>query len=247
MMLKDRVALVTGASRGIGRAVALRLAKEGAVVIVNYNGNEEKANETVALIEADGGRAQAYRCDVADGEAVSVMVKDIAEEFGHIDILVNNAGITKDGLMLRMSDEDFDKVIATNLTGAFHCLKHVSKYMIKQKYGKIINMSSVTALMGNAGQVNYAAAKAGIIGMTRSAARELASRKINVNAVAPGYIDTDMTSVLSDSVKEKITTSIPLGRMGRVDDIAETVLFLSSDNSSYITGQVISVDGGMNM
>lgn len=247
MMLKDRVALVTGASRGIGRAAALRLAKEGAVVIVNYNGNKEKAEETVAMIEEAGGRAQAYGCDVADGEAVSVMVKDIAEEFGHIDILVNNAGITRDGLMLRMSDEDFDKVIATNLTGAFHCLKHVSKYMIKQKYGKIINMSSVTALVGNAGQVNYAAAKAGIIGMTRSAARELASRKINVNAIAPGYIATDMTAVLSDNVKEKITAAIPLGRMGSVEDIAEAVLFLASDSSSYITGQVISVDGGMNM
>lgn len=247
MMLKDRVALVTGASRGIGRAAALRLAKEGAVVIVNYNGNKEKAEETVAMIEEAGGRAQAYGCDVADGEAVGVMVKDIAEEFGHIDILVNNAGITRDGLMLRMSDEDFDKVIATNLTGAFHCLKHVSKYMIKQKYGKIINMSSVTALMGNAGQVNYAAAKAGIIGMTRSAARELAIRKINVNAIAPGYIATDMTAVLSDNVKEKITTAIPLGRMGSVEDIAEAVLFLASDSSSYITGQVISVDGGMNM
>lgn len=246
-MLKDKIVLVTGASRGIGRAVAMKLAANGATVIINYNGNKEKADETVAAILEAGGTAERYGCNVADFAAVEAMIKYIVEKYQRIDILVNNAGITKDGLLLKMGSEDFDRVIDINLKGAFNCLKHVTRYMLKQRAGRIINMSSVVGLMGNAGQVNYAASKAGLIGMTKSAAKELGSRGITVNAVAPGYIDTDMTAVLSDEIKEKMTALIPLGRMGDVEDIANTVLFLASDMASYITGQVLSVDGGMNM
>lgn len=245
--LKGKVALVTGAGRGIGRAIAKALAKEGAAVIVNYGGNETSAQETVDSIMADGGSAEKYKCDVSDFAAVGEMIQYVVGKYRKLDILVNNAGITKDGLMMKMSEEDFDSVLSVNLKGTFNCIRNVSRQMLKQRSGRIINMSSVVGLAGNAGQVNYAASKAGVIGVTKSAAKELASRGITVNAIAPGYIDTDMTSVLSDSVKETVLSAIPLGRMGAVEDIAETAVFLASDKASYITGQVISVDGGMNI
>ena len=243
----NKVALVTGAGRGIGAAIAKGLAKEGAFVIVNYSGNDEAANETVREIENAGGSAEAYKCGVQDSEAVKKMTEYIIEKYKKIDILVNNAGITRDGLMLRMSDEDFDSVISVNLKGTFNCTKSVSRYMLKQRSGRIINMSSVVGICGNAGQVNYSASKAGIIGLTKSAAKEFASRGITVNAVAPGYVDTDMTKVLSDEVKNEIMKAIPAGRMGKVQDISNTLLFLASEEAEYITGQVISVDGGMNI
>ncbi len=243
----NKVALVTGAGRGIGAAIAKGLAKEGAFVIVNYSGNDEAANETVKEIENAGGSAATYKCGVQDSEAVKKMTEYIIEKYKKIDILVNNAGITRDGLMLRMSDEDFDSVIAVNLKGTFNCTKSVSRYMLKQRSGKIINISSVVGICGNAGQVNYSASKAGIIGLTKSAAKEFASRGITVNAVAPGYVDTDMTKVLSDEVKNEIMKAIPAGRMGKAQDISNAVLFLASEEAEYITGQVISVDGGMNI
>ena len=239
--------LVTGAGRGIGASIAKRFASEGAEVIVNYSGNDEAAQKTVDEITATGGQAQKYKCSVNDSESVKVMIDEIIKEFGRIDILVNNAGITKDGLMLRMTDEDFDRVIDVNLKGTFNCTKYVSKYMLKQKSGKIINISSVVGLSGNAGQVNYSASKAGIIGITKSAAKELSSRGITVNAVAPGYVDTDMTKVLSDNIRNEILKNIPLQRMGTANDVANVVSFLVSEESSYITGQVISVDGGMHI
>ena len=239
--------LVTGAGRGIGASIAKRFASEGAEVIVNYSGNDEAAQKTVDEITATGGQAQKYKCSVNDSESVKVMIDEIIKEFGRIDILVNNAGITKDGLMLRMTDEDFDRVIDVNLKGTFNCTKYVSKYMLKQKSGKIINISSVVGLSGNAGQVNYSASKAGIIGITKSAAKELSSRGITVNAVAPGYVDTDMTKVLSDNIRNEILKNIPLQRMGNVEDISNCVAFLASEDASYITGQVISVDGGMHI
>ena len=239
--------LVTGAGRGIGASIAKRFASEGAEVIVNYSGNDKTAQKTVDEITATGGQAQKYKCSVNDSESVKVMIDEIIKKFGRIDILVNNAGITKDGLMLRMTDEDFDRVIDVNLKGTFNCTKYVSKYMLKQKSGKIINISSVVGLSGNAGQVNYSASKAGIIGITKSAAKELSSRGITVNAVAPGYVDTDMTKVLSDNIRNEILKNIPLQRMGNVEDISNCVAFLASEDASYITGQVISVDGGMNI
>ena len=244
---ENKIVLVTGAGRGIGASIAKRFASEGAEVIVNYSGNDEAAQKTVDEITATGGQAQKYKCSVNDSESVKVMIDEIIKEFGRIDILVNNAGITKDGLMLRMTDEDFDRVIDVNLKGTFNCTKYVSKYMLKQKSGKIINISSVVGLSGNAGQVNYSASKAGIIGITKSAAKELSSRGITVNAVAPGYVDTDMTKVLSDNIRNEILKNIPLQRMGNVEDISNCVAFLASEDSSYITGQVISVDGGMHI
>ena len=244
---ENKIVLVTGAGRGIGASIAKRFASEGAEVIVNYSGNDETAQKTVDEITATGGQAQKYKCSVNDSESVKVMIDEIIKEFGRIDILVNNAGITKDGLMLRMTDEDFDRVIDVNLKGTFNCTKYVSKYMLKQKSGKIINISSVVGLSGNAGQVNYSASKAGIIGITKSAAKELSSRGITVNAVAPGYVDTDMTKVLSDNIRNEILKNIPLQRMGNVEDISNCVAFLASENASYITGQVISVDGGMHI
>lgn len=243
----NKVALVTGAGRGIGAAIAKGLAKEGAFVIVNYSGNDVAANETVREIENAGGSAEVYKCGVQDSEAVKKMTEYIIEKYKKIDILVNNAGITRDGLMLRMSDEDFDSVISVNLKGTFNCTKSVSRYMLKQRSGRIINISSVVGICGNAGQVNYSASKAGIIGLTKSAAKEFASRGITVNAVAPGYVDTDMTKVLSDEVKNEIMKAIPAGRMGKAQDISNAVLFLASEEAEYITGQVISVDGGMNI
>lgn len=244
---ENKIVLVTGAGRGIGASIAKRFASEGAEVIVNYSGNDEAAQKTVDEITATGGQAQKYKCSVNDSESAKVMIDEIIKEFGRIDILVNNAGITKDGLMLRMTDEDFDKVIDVNLKGTFNCTKYVSKYMLKQKSGKIINISSVVGLSGNAGQVNYSASKAGIIGITKSAAKELSSRGITVNAVAPGYVDTDMTKVLSDNIRNEILKNIPLQRMGNVEDISNCVAFLASEDASYITGQVISVDGGMHI
>ena len=244
---ENKIVLVTGAGRGIGASIAKRFASEGAEVIVNYSGNDEAAQKTVDEITATGGQAQKYKCSVNDSESVKVMIDEIIKEFGRIDILVNNAGITKDGLMLRMTDEDFDRVIDVNLKGTFNCTKYVSKYMLKQKSGKIINISSVVGISGNAGQVNYSASKAGIIGITKSAAKELSSRGITVNAVAPGYVDTDMTKVLSDNIRNEILKNIPLQRMGNVEDISNCVAFLASEDASYITGQVISVDGGMHI
>lgn len=246
-MLKDKVAVITGASRGLGRQMALSMAESGAMVIVNYNGSEEKAQEVVNEIKGNGGKAESYRCDVADFKQCGEFFNYVIKTYGRIDILVNNAGITRDGLLMKMSEEDFDKVIDINLKGAFHCMRQVSRQMLKQRSGRIINISSVVGIMGNAGQANYAASKAGLIGLTKSAARELASRGITVNAVAPGFIDTDMTEVLSDAVKEKTLAQIPLQKLGAPQDVANAVLFLASDNASYITGQVISVDGGMAM
>ena len=247
MLLDGKVALVTGASRGIGRAIALKLAAEGAKVAINYAGNTAKAEEVKAEIEKNGGEAILVQADVADAAAVEAMVNATVEAFGQIDILVNNAGITRDGLLMRMKDEDFDAVINTNLKGVFYCTKLVSKLMMKKRSGRIINMASVVGLMGNAGQTNYAAAKAGVIGFSKSAAKELATRGITVNMVAPGFIDTDMTAAMTDKAREMTLTGIPLNRMGTPEDVANAVAFLVSDNASYITGQVINVDGGMVM
>ena len=244
-MLKGKVALVTGASRGIGKEIALTLAGYGADVIVNYNGSKEKAEEVVSEIKANGGNAVAVQCSVADFEATGKMIQDMLEQFGHIDILVNNAVITKDNLVMKMTEEDFDNVIDTNLKGTFNTIKHMYRAFLKQRAGRIINLSSVSGVLGNAGQANYAASKAGVIGLTKSMARELASRNITVNAVAPGYIDTDMTQAMTDAAKEATVAQIPLKRVGQPKDIAEMVAFLASDKASYITGQVISVDGGM--
>ena len=247
MLLDGKTALVTGASRGIGRAIALCLAAEGARVAINYAGNVRAAEEVKTAIEAAGGTAILCQADIADSSAVEAMVANVVKEFGTIDILVNNAGITRDALLMRMKDEDFAKVLNTNLKGVFYCTKAVSKLMMKKRSGRIVNMASVVGLVGNAGQTNYAAAKAGVIGFSKSAAKELASRGITVNVVAPGFIGTDMTAGLPESVKEKMLTDIPLGRMGEPKDVANAVLFLASDQASYITGQVVNVDGGMVM
>ena len=247
MLLDGKTALVTGASRGIGRAIAIRLASEGAAVAINYAGNVKAAEDVKAVIEAAGGRAMLVQADVADSTAVDAMIKAVIEAFGQIDILVNNAGITRDGLLMRMKEEDWDAVINTNLKGIFHCTKAVSKLMMKKRYGRIVNMASVVGLIGNAGQSNYAAAKAGVIGFSKSMARELASRGITVNMVAPGFIDTDMTAVLPDKVREAMVADIPLGKIGTPENVADAVVFLVSDQASYITGQTINVDGGMVM
>lgn len=246
-MLKGKVALVTGASRGIGAEIAKTLAGEGAFVIVNYNGSKEKAEEVVAEIKETSGDAVAYQCNVADYEACGEMVQTLMAEYGHIDILVNNAGITRDGLLMKMSEEDFDAVMDTNLKGSFNTIRHMSRYFLKQKAGKIINISSVSGVMGNAGQANYSASKAGIIGMTKAVARELASRGITCNAVAPGFIETEMTDAMPEKAKEAVMGQIPLQRLGCVKDVADVVAFLASEKASYITGQVISVDGGMHI
>ncbi|MGN9154898.1 3-oxoacyl-[acyl-carrier-protein] reductase [Bariatricus sp. HCP3S3_E12] len=244
-MLNGKIAVVTGASRGIGKAIAMKFAQLGATVVINYNGSAQKAEEVKQSITADGGRAVIMQCNVADYDACEAFFKDVINQFGRIDILVNNAGITKDGLIMRMSEEDFTSVVDVNLKGTFHCIRFASRQMMKQRSGRIINMSSVVGISGNAGQINYAASKAGVIGMTKSAAKELASRGITVNAIAPGYIETDMTNVLSDKVKEETLKQIPLGRMGQTEDIAAAAAFLASDEAGYITGQVLAVDGGM--
>lgn len=246
-MLKEKVALVTGASRGIGRQIAISMAREGALVIVNYNGSAARAEETVKEITESGGQAEAVQCNVSDYAAVEEMMKYVIGKYKRLDILVNNAGITKDNLLMKMSEEDFDAVIGINLKGAFNCTKHVSRQMLKQKGGRIINISSVSGVMGNAGQANYCASKAGVIGLTKSVARELGSRGITVNAIAPGFIDTEMTEVLSEDVKKAMGEQIPLKRFGRTEDVAEAAVFLASDRAAYITGQVINVDGGMAM
>ena len=247
MLLDGKTALVTGASRGIGRAIALRLAAEGANIAINYAGNTAKAEETKAAIEVAGGKAALFQADVSDSAQVEQMVASVLETFGSLDILVNNAGITRDGLLMRMKEEDFDAVLDTNLKGIFHVTKAVTKIMMKQRSGRIVNMASVVGIIGNAGQTNYAAAKAGVIGFTKSAAREFAARGITVNAVAPGFIATDMTAAMPEKAKEATLAAIPLRRMGTPEDVANAVLFLVSDQAAYITGQVVKVDGGMVM
>ena len=245
--MSDKIAIVTGGSRGIGAAIAKKLASRGMTVIINYCGSEDRALAVKSEIEAAGGQAEAWRCDVSDCGQCEEFVKAVMEKYGRIDVLVNNAGITRDGLMMRMSDEDFSRVIDTNLKGTFYMMRFASRHMLKAKKGRIINMASVVGLMGNAGQVNYAASKAGVIGATKSAAKELASRGITVNAIAPGFIDTEMTGALSEKVQEQILTQIPLGTFGKPEDIANCAAFLASDEAAYITGQVIQVDGGMCM
>lgn len=244
-MLEGKIALVTGGGRGIGREIALTLAGYGADVAVNYSGSKEKAEETAELIRAAGGRAAVIQADIAKKEDCVRLFKETAEMLGPIDILVNNAGITRDNLAVRMSETEFEQVIDTNLKGAFFCMQLAGKVMMKKRYGRIVSLSSISGIRGNVGQINYCAAKAGIVGMTKCLAKELASRNVTVNAVAPGYIDTDMTAVLPEKVKEAALAQIPLGRMGTPKDIAETVAFLASDRAAYITGQVIQVDGGM--
>jgi 3-oxoacyl-[acyl-carrier protein] reductase len=245
--LVDMVALVTGASRGIGRSAVLKLAGAGAKVIINYQGNEEAAQETLRLVNEIGGSGKLVKADVTNSEQVDALIKNTMDSYGRIDILVNNAGITRDGLLMRMKDEDWEKVINTNLTGVFNCTRAVVRPMMKQRSGKIINISSVVGINGNLGQVNYSAAKAGIIGLTKSTAKELASRGIMVNAIAPGFIRTDMTDKLTEDAKTEIASRIPLGRLGNPDDIANLITFLAGPYSDYITGQVIAVDGGMSM
>ena len=245
--LNNKVAIITGAGRGIGRAIALKLAELGASLVLNYNRSLSSIEEVVKEIEAKGGKAIAVQGDVSVFEEAEKIVKAAVINFGSLDILVNNAGITKDGLLLRMKEDDFDRVISVNLKGAFNCIRHASPIMLKQKSGRIVNISSVVGITGNAGQVNYAAAKAGIIGMTKATAKELASRGITVNAVAPGFIQTDMTEELSEKVKETIIENIPLKRLGTAKDVANLVAFLVGEDSLYITGQVMNVDGGMVM
>ena len=240
-----RVAVVTGGSRGIGRAIARRLAADGCTVAVVYAGNDAAAEETVAAIEADGGTARAWRCDVANAEECAAVCKEISTELGPVAVLVNNAGITRDNLALSISEADFDAVLDTNLKGAFCCCKAAYRPMMRQRYGRIINMSSVVGLRGNAGQANYSASKAGLIGLTKSLAKELAARKVTVNAVAPGFIDTDMTAVLPEAAKEALLKTIPMARLGQPEDVARAVAFFAADETAYVTGQVLCVDGGM--
>ncbi len=247
MLLDGKIALVTGGSRGIGRAIALRLAEEGAKVAINYAGNQTAADEVKAIIEQHGGTAMIVQTDVSDSTAAAEMVARVHEELGGLDILVNNAGITRDTLLVRMKDEDFDAVINTNLKGIYACTKAAAKFMTKQRSGRIVNLSSVVGEIGNIGQTNYAAAKAGVIGFSKAAAKEFAARHVTVNVVAPGFIDTDMTAVLKDSIREKLIEGIPLGALGKPEHVADAVLFLVSDAASYITGQVLNVDGGMVM
>jgi 3-oxoacyl-[acyl-carrier protein] reductase len=246
-MLDQKIALVTGAGRGIGKAIALRLAMEGATVIVNYNGSAARAEETVREIRDMGQMAESYQCNVSDYDAVAEMIQYVVKTYGRLDILVNNAGITKDNLVMRMSEQDFDDVLDINLKGTFHTIRHTARQMLKQRSGRIINISSVSGVLGNAGQANYAASKAGVIGLTKTMARELASRGITVNAVAPGFVETDMTGSMDEKIIQEAVKQIPLGRMGKPEEIASAVAYLSQDESGYITGQVLCVDGGMAM
>lgn len=245
--MRGKTAIVTGASRGIGRAAALALAEKGADVVINFAGNEAAAEETASLCQAHGVKTLLVRGDVASSEDCNRIVDETLKAFGTVDILVNNAGITRDNLLMRMSDEEFDQVIATNLRGTYLMMKAVSRTMMKKRYGRIVNMASVVGLMGNGGQVNYAASKAGVIGMTKSFAREIAARGITVNAVAPGFIATDMTDALPEAAASAINASIPKGSIGTPEDVANAVKFLAAEESGYITGQVICVDGGMCM
>ena len=247
MRLDGKVAVVTGGSRGIGRAVVLELAGRGAKRVLNYAGNTAAAEETQAVARNLGAEVVLCKADVADADACEVMINVAIEQFGRVDILVNNAGITRDNLFMRMKPEEWNAVIATNLTGVYNCCRAVVKYMIKQRSGSIINMTSVIGEVGNIGQANYAAAKAGVIGLTKSLAKELAARNIRVNAIAPGFITTDMTAGLSESIIEKLKTGVPLARLGQPEDVAHATAFLASDSTSYITGQVLNVDGGMVM
>lgn len=240
-----KVALVTGASRGIGRAIAIKLGSMGAAVLVNYSGSADRAAEVVGQIRGLGGNAEAVCCNVADYAACGKMAEEIIGRYGKLDILVNNAGIARDNLILRMSEEEYDSVLSVNLKGAFNTIRHLSRFFLKQRSGKIINISSVSGVLGNAGQANYSASKAGLIGLTKSVARELAGRGICVNAVAPGFIDTEMTKAMSDKARETAVEMIPMKRMGLPEEIAETVCFLAGSGADYITGQVICVDGGM--
>lgn len=246
-MLKGKCAIVTGASRGIGKAIALKLASLGVNIVLNYRSSEEEALQVENEIKNMDVDVISIKGDISKIDDVQNIVSKAKEKFGTIDIMVNNAGITKDGLILRMKEEDFDSVIDVNLKGVFNCLKSITPIMVKQKHGKIINLSSVVGVSGNAGQVNYSASKAGVIGMTKSLAKELGGRGINVNAVAPGFIETDMTDVLGDKFKEDAKKNIPLKRLGKAEDVADVVAFLASESSDYVTGQVIHVDGGMVM
>lgn len=245
--MEKKVALVTGASRGIGSQIVRELAKAGYFVVINYCGSRERAEQVLESIQQAGGEGICYPCNVSDDQQTEEMIKKVIEGYGHIDVLVNNAGITRDNLILRMSEAEFDAVIDTNLKGCFHTIRHAARYFLKQRSGKIINIASVSGILGNVGQANYAASKAGIIGLTKTAARELASRGITVNAVAPGFVDTEMTEVLTEQVKEAATAQIPMKRFGTAQEIANTVVFLASEKADYITGQVICVDGGMAM
>ncbi|WP_154481644.1 3-oxoacyl-[acyl-carrier-protein] reductase [Anaerosalibacter bizertensis] len=247
MILKEKNALVTGGSRGIGRATAIELSKEGANVIITYNSNEEKAKEVIKEVEKNGVKGLAIKADVSSEEDVKSMMKTIKSQFDSIDVLVNNAGVTKDNLLIRMKSEDWDKVINTNLKGVYLCTKAVVRGMMKKRHGKIVNIASVVGISGNAGQGNYSASKAGVIGFTKSIAKELGSRGINVNGVAPGFVETDMTEVLSEDIKEQSLKLIPLNRFAKPEDIANVVVFLCSEKANYITGQIINVDGGMLM
>lgn len=247
MNFQGRTAVVTGGSRGLGRAVCLELAAGGASVALCYAGNEAAAQETVSACQALGAQVLAVRCDVAEEAQVKDLMNETVKTFGRVDILVNNAGITRDGLAVTMKEEDFDAVVRTNLKGAFLCMKAAARIMMKQRYGRIVNLSSVVGLRGNAGQVNYAASKAGIIGMTKTLAKELASRNVTANAVAPGFIATDMTAAMPEAAREAALRSIPLGRLGTAEDVARAVAFLASEGAGYLTGQVLAVDGGMAM
>lgn len=247
MQLTGKTAIVTGGSRGIGRAIAEQLAQAGANVAIIYAGRTEAAEETLRLVQAAGSKGKIIQCDVSQEAAVAAMVKEVKDDFGSVDILVNNAGITRDTLLMRMKTEDWQAVLDTNLTGAFYCTRNAVKWMMKQRSGAIVNITSIVGQIGNAGQANYAAAKAGMIGFTKAVAKEFAARRIRVNAVAPGFIETDMTAVLSEDAKKGILASIPLGYMARPEEVDKAVVFLASDEAQYITGQVLNVDGGMIM